>query len=103
LQTDLNKKILFKKKEIEIFSLVFFIYLVEVEVEFEPEVVFEDGLVEDVKLPALEEIFNVALPDVEFDCENADEVDTDATNIALNIVTVKTIAILIFVLLLLIN
>ena len=72
--------------------------------EFEAEVLFEDGLVDDVKLPALEEEgADVALPDVEFDCENADDVDTDATNIALNIATVKTIPILIFVLLLLIN
>jgi hypothetical protein len=83
---------------------VFFIYLDEVVVEFEPEVLFEDGLVDDVKLPALEEEgADVALPDVEFDCENAEDVDTDATNIALNIVTVNTIPILIFVLLLLIN
>ncbi|MGN6347336.1 MAG: hypothetical protein ACTHME_06510 [Candidatus Nitrosocosmicus sp.] len=79
-------------------------YVDEVVVEFEPEVLFEDGLVDDVKVPALEEEgADVALPDVEFDCENAEDVDTDATNIALNIVTVNTIPILIFVLLLLIN
>jgi hypothetical protein len=86
---------------------VFFIYLDEVEVEFEPEVLFVDGLADDVALPALEEdglADDVALPDVEFDYENADDVDTDAaTNIALNIVTVKTIPILVLVLLLLIN
>ena len=83
---------------------MFFVYLDEVEVEFEPEVLFVDGLVDDVKLPAPEEDgTDVVLPDVEFDCENADDVVADATNIVLNIVTVKIIPILIFVLLLFIN
>lgn len=81
-------------------------YLGEVEVEFKLEVLFIDGLVvgDVVVLPAPEEDgLVVALPDVEFDCENADDVVTDATNIVLNIVTVKIIPILIFVLLFLIN
>ena len=83
---------------------MYFIYFDEVEVEFEAEVLFEEGLVDDVKLPALkEEGADDALSDVEFDCEYADDVDTDVTNIALNIATVKTIPILIFVLLFLIN
>ena len=56
----------------------------------------------DVKLPALEVGGLEPFADVEFDCENADVV-TDATNIVLNIITVKIIARLIFVLLLLIN
>ena len=57
----------------------------------------------DVALPALEvDGLDPLLADVEFVCENADVV-TDATNIVLNIITVKIIARLIFVLLLLIN
>lgn len=76
---------------------------VELEIE-EAEVLFVVGDDDDVVLPAPEEDgLVVALPDVEFDCENADDVVTDATNIVLNIVTVKIIPILIFVLLFLIN
>jgi hypothetical protein len=89
--------------------------LEEVELELEePEVLFvvgadvalptpeEEGA--DVALPTPEEEgADVALPEVEFDCENTDDVDTDTTNIVLNIVTVKIIPILIFVLLFFIN
>ena len=68
----------------------------------EAEVLFVVG--DDIALPAPEEdAADVALPKVEFDCENADDVDTDTTNIALSIVTVKIIPILIFVLLFFIN
>jgi hypothetical protein len=77
--------------------------LEEVELELEePEVLFVVGA--DVALPTPEEEgADVALPEVEFDCENTDDVDTDTTNIVLNIVTVKIIPILIFVLLFFIN
>jgi hypothetical protein len=69
-------------------------------VEFEPEVLFVDTA--DVVLPTLEEEGPELLADVEFDCENAEDVVIAvATNTVLNIVTVKTIAKLIFVLLLL--
>jgi hypothetical protein len=69
------------------------------------EVLFAGG--DDVALPDVE-LFEPKegepdpLLDVEFDCENANVV-SDATRIVLNIVAVKTIAKLIFVLLLFIK
>ena len=76
--------------------------MLPLEVEFILGVLFVN--IPDVALPALEVVeFVLEPPDVvEFDCENSDVV-IEAANIALNIVTVKMIPTLNFVLLLLIK
>jgi len=92
------------KKYCDCYVVYFSIYLemLPLEVEFIPGVLFVNR--PDVALPALEVVeFVLEPPDVvEFDCENADVV-IEAANTALNIVTVKMILTLNFVLLLLIK
>ena len=87
------------------FGISVYCGLVLPEVEFEPEVLFVNRLEVELPEPEIDE-FVLKLPPgvvVEFDWENADVVTEAATKTAHNIVTVKIIPMLIFVLLLLIN